>query len=142
MKHWVLMLFVLGACTDKYVVNIKGQATGFLVVEGYINITGTTNIQMSRSTGLDSPVFIPETGAQVEIQSTNGASIPLSELTSGNYSDTGLNLDPTQQYRLHIKTTNGKDYLSDLSTVNISPPIDSLSWTAASDGVTYLCYHT
>ncbi len=58
MKHWVLMLFVLGACTDKYVANIKGQATGFLVVEGYINITGTTNIQMSRSTGLDSPVFI------------------------------------------------------------------------------------
>ncbi len=142
MKHWVLMLFVQGACTDKYVANIKGQATGFLVVEGYINITGTTNIQMSRSTGLDSPVFIPETGAQVEIQSTNGTSIPLSELTSGNYSDTGLNLDPTQQYRLHIKTTNGKDYLSDLSTVNISPPIDSLSWTAASDGVTiYVTTH-
>lgn len=142
MKHWVLMLFALGACTDKYVANIKGQATGFLVVEGYINITGTTNIQMSRSTGLDSPVLVPETGAQVEIQSTNGISIPLSELTTGNYSDTGLNLDPTQQYRLHIKTTNGKDYLSDLSNVNISPPIDSLSWTAASDGVTiYVTTH-
>jgi Domain of unknown function (DUF4249) len=142
MKHWVLMLFVLGACTDKYVANIKGQATGFLVVEGYINITGTTNIQMSRSTGLDSPVLMPESGAQVEIQSTNGASILLSELTTGNYSDTGLNLDPTQQYRLHIKTTNGKDYLSDLSNVNVSPPIDSLSWTAASDGVTiYVTTH-
>src|ERR1700722_8392772 len=142
MKHWVIMLFVLGACTDKYVANIKGQATGFLVVEGYINITGTTTIQMSRSTGLDSPVYLPETGAQVEIQSTNGASIPLSELNAGIYSDTGLNLDPTQQYRLHIKTTNGKDYLSDLSNVNISPPIDSLSWTAASDGVTiYVTTH-
>ena len=142
MKHWVLMLFVLGSCTDKYVANIKGQATGFLVVEGFINITGTTNIQMSRSTGLDSPVVIPETGAQVEIQSTNGASIPLSELTTGNYSDTGLNLDPTQQYRLYIKTSNGKDYLSDLTKVNISPPIDSLSWTAASDGVTiYVTTH-
>ena len=142
MKHWVIMLFVLGACTDKYVANIKGQATGFLVVEGYINITGTTTIKMSRSTGLDSPVYLPETGAQIEIQSTNGASIPLSELNAGIYSDTGLNLDPTQQYRLHIKTTNGKDYLSDLSNVNISPPIDSLSWTAASDGVTiYVTTH-
>ncbi|HXB31555.1 MAG TPA: DUF4249 domain-containing protein, partial [Puia sp.] len=142
MKHWVLMLFVLGACTDKYVANIKGQATGFLVVEGFINITGTTTIQMSRSTGLDSPVLIPESGAQVEIQSTNGMSIPLSELTTGNYSDTSLNLDPTQQYRLHIKTTNGKDYLSDLSAVNVSPPIDSLSWSASSDGVTiYVTTH-
>lgn len=142
MKHWVIMLFVLGACTDKYVAKIKGQSTGFLVVEGYINITGATNIQMSRSTGLDSPVYLPETGAQVEIQSTNGASIPLSELTPGNYSDTGLNLDPTQQYRLHIKTTNGKDYLSDLTNANVSPPIDSLSWTAASDGVSiYVTTH-
>jgi Domain of unknown function (DUF4249) len=142
MKHWVLMLFVLGSCTDKYVANIKGQATGFLVVEGFINITGTTNIQLSRSTGLDSPVFIPETGAQVEIQSTNGLSVPLSEIISGNYSDSGLNLDPTQQYRLHIKTSNGKDYLSDLSSVNISPPIDSLNWTAASDGVSiYVTTH-
>ncbi len=141
-KHWVLILFMLGACTDKYVANIKGQATGFLVVEGFINITGTTNIQLSRSTGLDSPVVILETGAQVEIQSTNGVSIPLSELTTGNYSDTGLSLDPTQQYRLHIKTSNGKDYLSDLSKVNISPPIDSLSWSAASDGVTiYVTTH-
>jgi hypothetical protein len=142
MKHWILILFMLGACTDKYVANIKGQATGFLVVEGFINITGTTNIRMSRSTGLDSPVLIPETGAQVEIQSTNGASISLSELTTGNYSDTGLSLDPTQLFRLHIKTSKGKDYLSDLSSVNISPPIDSLSWTAASDGVTiYVTTH-
>ncbi len=142
MKHWVLMFFMLGACTDKYVANIKGQATGFLVVEGFINITGTTNIQMSRSTGLDSPIVIPETGAQVEIQSTSGASIPLSEMTTGNYSDTGLSLDPTQLYRLHIKTSNGKDYLSDLSSVYVSPPIDSLSWSAASDGVTiYVTTH-
>jgi hypothetical protein len=129
MKHWILILFMLGACTDKYVANIKGQATGFLVVEGFINITGTTNIRMSRSTGLDSPVLIPETGAQVEIQSTNGASISLSELTTGNYSDTGLSLDR-------------KDYLSDLSSVNISPPIDSLNWKADSNGVTiYVTTH-
>jgi Domain of unknown function (DUF4249) len=142
MKHWILILFMLGACTDKYVANIKGQATGFLVVEGFINISGTTNIQMSRSTGLDSPAVIPETGAHVEIQSTNGSSILLSELTTGNYSDTGLNLDPIQQYRLHINTSNGKDYLSDLSSVNISPPIDSLNWKADSNGVTiYVTTH-
>ena len=135
-------MFVLGSCTDKYVANIKGPAAGFLVVEGYINISGTTNIQMSRSTGLDSPVFIPEPGAQIEVESDNGASIPLAETTGGNYSVTGLNLDPTPQYRLHIKTTNGKEYLSDLSKVNISPPIDSLNWTAASDGVSiYVSTH-
>jgi hypothetical protein len=135
MKYWVLLLLVFGACTDKYVANIKGQPSGFLVVQGYINVTGTTTIQMSRSTGLDSPLYIPELGAQLAIQSDNGGNVPLTETGNGFYSVSGLNLDPTQQYRLQIQTTNGKQYLSDLSKVNITPPIDSVNWTATTDGV-------
>jgi hypothetical protein len=142
MKHWVLLLFVLGGCTDKYVANVKVPVAGYLVVEGFINISGTTNIIMSRASGLDSPVFIPEPGAQLEIQSTSGFNYPLEEAGGGNYFVAGLNLDPTQEYRLHIKTNNGKDYLSDISKVNVTPPIDSLSWTANSDGVTvYVTTH-
>jgi Domain of unknown function (DUF4249) len=134
MKYWILLLFVFGACTDKYVASIKGQSSGFLVVEGYINIIGTTTIQMSRSTGLDSPLYIPELGAQLSIQSDNGGNVPLTETGNGFYSVSGLNLDPTQQYRLQILTA-GKEYLSDLSKVNITPPIDSINWTANTDGV-------
>lgn len=134
MKYCVLLIFVLGACTDKYVANIKGQAAGFLVVEGYINVTGTTTIRMSRSTGLDSPLYIPELGAQLAIQSDNGGNIPLTETGNGFYSIGGLNLDPTQQYKLQILTA-GKEYMSDLSKVNITPPIDSVNWTANKEGV-------
>ncbi len=134
MKYWVLVMFVVGACTKKYVANIKGQSVGFLVVEGYINVSGTTTIHMSRSTGLDSPQYIPELGAQLAIQSDNGVSIQLTEAGNGVYSVDGLNLDPTQQYRLQILTA-GKEYLSDLSKANITPPIDSVNWTASTTGV-------
>jgi Domain of unknown function (DUF4249) len=134
MKYCVLLILVLGACTKPYVANIKGQTVGFLVVEGYINVSGTTTIHMSRSTGLDSPQYIPELGAQLAIQSESGGGIPLTEAGNGIYSVDGLNLDPTQQFRLQILTA-GKEYLSDLSKVNITPPIDSVNWTANTDGV-------
>jgi Domain of unknown function (DUF4249) len=142
MRHWILWLILLSGCTDKYVANVKTPPAGYLVVEGYINISGTTHITMSRPSGLDSPVFIPEPGAQLEIQSSSGLSYPLTETDAGNYFANGLNLDPTQNYHLHIKTNNGKEYLSDSSKVNITPPIDTLTWTANSEGVTvYVTTH-
>jgi hypothetical protein len=133
--YWFALCLFVVSCKDKYVVNVNSPSTGYLVVEGFINISGTTNISLSRSSGLDSPKYIPEPGATVQIQSQNGNAIPLSENAAGQYSVTGQSLDPNQQYRLDIKTANGKEYLSDLSPVNITPPIDTVNWTANSDAV-------
>jgi hypothetical protein len=133
--YWILVLVVLGGCKDKFVVNVDTPASGFLVVEGFININGTTDILLTRSSGLDSPQYIPEPAAQVEVQSANGNMYPLTENYTGHYSIYSLSADPAQQYRLHIKTANGREYLSDFSVVKITPPIDSLNFTAGSDAV-------
>ena len=66
----------------------------------------------------------------------NGANYMLSESTAGHYSIADLILDPGQQYRLHIQTANGKEYVSDYSVVKITPPIDSVNWTGTSNSVT------
>jgi len=58
-RQWVLLLIVLGACKDKYVADVHVPATGFLVVEGYINASDTTDIMLSRTSGLDSVRLIP-----------------------------------------------------------------------------------
>jgi hypothetical protein len=129
-------MILLGACKEKYVVQIKTPAAGFLVVEGFINISGITNIMLTRSSGLDTPRYIPEPGGEVDIQMQNGGNFVLSEDYSGHYSIAGLNLDPNQQYRLHIQTSNGKEYVSEYSVVKITPPIDSVNWTATSNSVT------
>jgi hypothetical protein len=134
--YWLTLCLLLGSCIDKYVVNVNSPATGYLVVEGFINTSGSTNILISRTSGLDSPKYIPEPGANVQIQSQNGFSIGLTENPAGQYSVSGQSLDPSQQYRLDIKTAGGKEYQSDFSAVNITPPIDTVNWTANSNGVT------
>ncbi len=140
--YWILLLVLLNACKDKYEVNVVAPASGFLVVEGFININGTTNILLSRSSGLDSPQFIPEPAAQVEVQSANGNGYTLTEIYAGHYTIDSLAANPGQQYRLHIKTANGKEYLSAFSEVKITPSIDSLNWAANTDAVSiYVSTH-
>src|SRR5664279_760081 len=95
----LLLLVLLDGCKDKYVPKINYPSTGYLVVEGFINAgDGKTSIQLSRTTGLDSVYFIPETGAQMEVQSTNGFTFPMIEDAAGNYSISQILVDPSQQY--------------------------------------------
>ncbi len=136
MARWTILLMLLGGCKEKYVVNVHTPETGYLVVEGFINVTGKTEIMLSRSSGLDTPRFVPEPGAVVDIQMQNGPSYFLIAGADGQYAADSLGLDPNQQYRLHIKTANGKEYTSDYSVVKITPPIDSVNWTGTSNSVT------
>jgi len=136
MKYWFGLIIMMGACTDKYVVNTNTPASGYLVVEGFINMSGTTVIAMTRSSGLDTPLRVPEPGAQIEIQSQFGGSFPLVDAGDGQYSIENLFLDPSQQYRLHIRTSNGREYQSEFTSAVITPPIDEVGWTAGSGLVT------
>jgi len=135
-RRLIILLMLLGGCKEKYVVQVNSPVNGYLVVEGFINISGNTGIMLTRSSGIDTPRYIPEPGAEVDIQMQNGASYTLAEDFSGHYSVDGLSLDPSQQYRLHIQTANGKEYVSDYIVVKITPPIDSVNWTATSNSVT------
>jgi hypothetical protein len=75
-----------------------------------------------------------ETGATVMVQGENSVTFPLTETVRGEYTALGLSLDLNTKYRLRI-VANNKEYLSDYVTVNQNPPIDSISWNLADDGV-------
>jgi hypothetical protein len=140
---WFLIYIIFFSCKDKYTPKVNYPVTGFLVVEGFIN-TGndSTFIILSRTSGLDSIQIFSESGAQVEVQSAQGASYPLAEQSGGKYGTNKIPVDPAQQYRIHIKTTNGKEYLSDFSAVRVTPPIDSVNFKAGTDLVTiYVSTH-
>ena len=103
LRAWFCLMMLMGACKDKYMPHINQPAAGFLVVEGYINSgNDSTFIYLSRSSGLDSIQVFPEPAAQVEVQSEQGGSYPLTEQPGGKYAVGPLSIDPAQKYRVHI----------------------------------------
>ncbi len=131
-------LLLAFACKEKYVPNISSPVTGYLVVEGFINSgTGPTTITLSRSTKLTQVSnTIYETKASVRVEGqTNTTGFALTETTNGVYTNPQLTLNANDQYRVHIKTTDGKEYVSDYSAIRSTPDIDSVSWQRQDGGV-------
>ncbi|HEY4155297.1 MAG TPA: DUF4249 domain-containing protein, partial [Puia sp.] len=133
--HWLMLLMVLG-CKDKYNAPVHIPATGYLVVEGFINVgSGSTDFLLTRATGLDSPYTRAEPGALVSVESENGESYPLAEQGEGKYSISQVPVDFNQRYKLRVRTTDGREYESDLTSPRLTPPIDSVSWKPADGGI-------
>lgn len=108
----------------------------YLVVSGNINPSDTTIIYLSRLVSVtdSSQHGKPELNAKLTIEGQQGGSYPLTEAGKGNYTAPALNLSTSQSYRLHISTSDGKEYASDYVPVKNSPPIDTINYaTSATD---------
>ncbi len=119
-------------CKKPFQPTIAGGPTNYLVVEGEINSgSDSTLIRLTRTVRLSAKAQTNvEQNAIVSIESAQHTLYPLTEIKPGTYAVAGLNLDETQQYRLDIKTSDGKQYESDFVPVADSPPIDSVSFNA------------
>ena len=131
-------------CKDQYVSPYKAPVTGYLVVEGYISGNSTTEFTLSRTVPLPGTTPLPaETGANVEVDGSDGSVYPLSDRGNGVYSDSNaLPLTTTMHYQLRIKTTNGEQYLSDTVPYKPTPPIDSLNWVQNPDNSIHIYVNT
>jgi Domain of unknown function (DUF4249) len=129
------MLLVAG-CKQTYDPQVKEQNVRLLVVEGFLNSgTGPTIIHLSRTVNLKDTVLSPETGAEVIVENENGGGVALTENANGEYSISQLVLDNNLKYRLHIKTSDGRGYASDYTSVKYTPAIDSISWQRENGGL-------
>src|SRR6185369_13208269 len=81
----LLLIFVASGCREKYVSPATSPVTGYLVVEGFINISGPTSIRLTRTSKLADTTTIYEKKAIVSIQSQAGNNYPLTETTNGIY---------------------------------------------------------
>jgi len=117
-------------CRKPYNPPAINAPNGFLVVEGAINPgSDSTSITLSRTVNISSNVTInPVTGAIVNVLRDDNVAYPLTEAGNGTYTSPGLNLDNSYQYKLSIKTSDGKQYQSDPEPVLITPPIDSVGY--------------
>ena len=140
MKRWCFLIVIsvlFFTCKEPYTPPISSPITGYLVVEGFINSgNGESTITLTHTTKLvDSVAIIYEDGAQVNIEDEGGATYPLDWRNNGTYISNSLSLNPANKYRIHIKTVNGSEYVSDYTAVKTTPPIDSISWQLENGGV-------
>ncbi len=122
---------MLHSCITPYnpLAQIDGE-TGVLVVEGNLSGGGqTTVVKLSRTVPLDqSYTYTPELWATVYVEEeSSGQRFTLQERDNGQYEGV-LPLELTEQYRLHIETSDSKVYVSDYVPVISSPPVDSVFW--------------
>lgn len=125
-----ILLVVLTRCKEKYVSPYKSADTSYLVVEGYISGNGPTQFMLSRTVPLTGNTSVPpERGAQVQVEGDDNNVYSLTESSDGHYTIDTMPLDPAANYRLRIKTFDGKEYLSDYVPYKKTPAIDSLNWS-------------
>jgi hypothetical protein len=132
---FLIVLIFLVSCKERFEPNLPPRPSGYLVVEGFINAQGPTQIRLSRTTPLDQKqTFKAELNATVKIEGDDNSTVTLSNAPNGIYSG-GASINSERNYRLRIKTKDSKEYLSDFVPVKITPPIDSVSWKEEENGV-------
>jgi hypothetical protein len=130
MRRFFYIILLLVGCKDVYNPTLKNHGYNYLVVDGNI-IAGndSTFVHLTRTIDVnDTGVVNPELNATIKVEGENGEVFPLQEEGNGFYFSTPLNLNPNENYRLHIFTSNGREYASDYVPVKQTPPIDSVSW--------------
>ena len=138
----IIFLFFVSfafSCREPFVVETEVGVGSFLVVEGYINTgPGPTTIKLSRTSPINSqqePAM--EAGAIVAVEDESSTQHVLYEGDEGVYR-ADLNLPTTGAYRIHIFTRDGKEYISELQSSIVTPPIDSVTWKYSREGVNIL----
>ncbi|MEO7212596.1 DUF4249 domain-containing protein [Mucilaginibacter sp.] len=130
------LLLVAFSCKKPYYPVLAANESNYLVVEGFIDSgNDSTFIKLSHTVKLTDSVGISaERNAGVTVEG-NGKTYQLNEIRAGVYSALPLNLDGSQKYRLRIKLTSGKEYLSDEGEVKVTPPVDTITYQTKNDGL-------
>jgi hypothetical protein len=120
---------VIFSCVEPYLPPVIENNPNYLVVNGMLNLNGTAEIQLTYTTNITSTDAPPRAAnALVQIQDDANNTYTLPEISSGYYTQSNLSLDVLKKYRLYIKTSSGKEYLSDFVELKQTPPIDSISY--------------
>jgi hypothetical protein len=132
---WFLFYLFFAGCIEPYPSPISDAQVGFLVVDGYLDgMDGGANVVLERAAPLASTEPSPsELGAIVSVEDSEGNFYTLDEAEPGVYRQPNLPVLSSRGYRLHIKTTDEKEYVSDFISAKSVPPIDSITWAVSDD---------
>ena len=131
----IILIFAAG-CKQEYIPPVDESQKSLLVVEANLDPgPDSTVIRLTRTQALnDASVIKIENNAQLSVEGKDNTVRFLTGRGNGYYVSPNLNLTINNEYRLRIKTANGKEYLSDYVKAKMVPDIDSIGWHRSNDG--------
>ncbi|MBL7834070.1 MAG: DUF4249 domain-containing protein [Cyclobacteriaceae bacterium] len=130
-----MFVLLLGACVEPINLPVNDADVNFLAVDAYLDVShGEANVKLMRAVPINEERLPFEDDAFVAVEDNSNNQYVLSNLDSGRYKLTGFSPSADSQYRLYVKTSNGKEYRSEFVTVKSTPEIKELAWRARSDG--------
>ena len=134
---WVILLAAV-SCRERYDPPLISSKNSFLVVEANLNPQGLTSILVTKTVPLGSGSasnISPVLNAQITVEGRDNSVRQLSSIGNGRYNNSNLGLTIGSEYRLHIKTNDGKEYLSDYVNARKTPVIDSIVYELEAAGL-------
>jgi Domain of unknown function (DUF4249) len=125
---FIFVLLVVYRCIEPFSPNL-GVSKPLLVVEGLItNENGSNVVKLSYSFQKEDSIVYKVSDATVFLSDNSGNNIQLTENGEGVYKTDSINFkgEIGKTYQLHIKTSDGKVYLSNPCTMFPVPDIDSI----------------
>ncbi|MBO9658686.1 MAG: DUF4249 domain-containing protein [Chitinophagaceae bacterium] len=142
-KKLILAALILPAiffsCREQFSPNLPSTGIGYLIAEGNLNPgNDSTVLRLTRSYSMQGrPLPLAELNATVIVEGSDGSSQPLLMTAAGYYTARRLNMSFTETYRVRIKTTDGKEYLTDAITPLSTPAIDSIGIKRNENGASF-----
>ncbi|MCE7067863.1 DUF4249 domain-containing protein [Dyadobacter sp. CY326] len=134
-KHWsalllMMLVLVIYSCIEPFNPPEVNNPESFLVVDGFLNVGGDTSKIILRNTQNTNDEVKPlnEGGAKLVAEAESGETYNFEELDNGIYVLPPVNFNMSTKYRLRIKRSNGREYLSGYVVASKTPPIDSLTY--------------
>lgn len=139
-KHFLSLLAVITlfySCRESYEPKVISQAQSFLVVEGNLNPgNDSTIVRLTKTFKLDDTAKLSTiNNAQVTIEGKDSSTYTLTNTGNGYYVSPFLDLAIGEEYQLRIRTSDGKEYLSNYVKTRHTPDIDSINWERDQEGV-------
>lgn len=134
-KYFLLIISLLSpwllfyGCVEPFSPPEVNSDEGYLVVDGFLNMGGDTStivLSHTQSASVNTSVMT-EPGAKIIVEEEKGENFPFTEKGNGTYFLPPVALNMKGKYRLKIRTTQGKEYLSDFVEVKNTPPIDTVA---------------
>lgn len=100
-----------------------------LVVDGFLNLGDTSVIELRHTQNThDVAAQFVETRAKLSVKAGTGETYDFIEYGAGKYILPPKNFKQSGTYQLSIRTSGGKEYLSDPVSVILTPAIDSVTY--------------